>query len=406
MLKVIFSNNKLLFAALILSALVFLMIFAFTLHYADSESSALDDKVTNYLNQISSMSAFSVNTKDYESVQDDLQPFCKNREIAYIKVYDENNNSIFQCDNGISSVVSKKGELKVGGFISGYYEIGVSDLRVHEKAKKILNALIAANMFNLWNYNTDLIVKSTASFFRDKDITSLEIVDAAGYSIAKYNRRYPEGTTFRFSENIDYRGKTIGTVHISLSDYRMKLYSKNFNILKYFSVLACSIILMFIPFLVLRIKSNYINAYKRYINREKTFDVLKEQKKFPSWKITETTREKIISTIEYINNNYNRNISREGLAEMVGINPDNLGRYFKLYTGTKLIDYIYGLRIDKAANDIVHTDKSICQVANDCGFDHLGTFYRVFNKHMKITPADFRRISLEQKASSRISKNE
>ena len=94
--------------------------------------------------------------------------------------------------------------------------------------------------------------------------------------------------------------------------------------------------------------------------------------------------------IEYLNENFTFEISREGLAALLDINPDNLGRIFKKYTGKKLSDYINELRIKDAALKLTNTDDNIVNIAFSVGFESLSTFNRVFLKIMKITPTGYR----------------
>lgn len=106
--------------------------------------------------------------------------------------------------------------------------------------------------------------------------------------------------------------------------------------------------------------------------------------------VTESTVEKIKNAIEYINNNYISDISREGLAAWLDINPDNLGRIFKKYTGKKISDYINELRIKNSADKLKNTDDAVIDIAFSVGFESLSTFNRVFYKIMKTTPTRYR----------------
>jgi serine/threonine protein kinase/YesN/AraC family two-component response regulator len=103
-------------------------------------------------------------------------------------------------------------------------------------------------------------------------------------------------------------------------------------------------------------------------------------------------KEKLLKVIEYINENYTSDISREGLAAYINIHPDNLGRYFKLFFGKKISDYINELRIKETAKMLKETDKSITQIALSVGFEGINTFNRVFYKIMGTTPKNYRKL--------------
>jgi AraC-like DNA-binding protein len=102
--------------------------------------------------------------------------------------------------------------------------------------------------------------------------------------------------------------------------------------------------------------------------------------------------EKILMAIEYIDNNYTSEISREGLAAKVGMHHDNLGKYFKLYSGKKMNDYINELRVKKAAQMLKETDEKINDIAYAVGFRSMGTFNKVFYQFMKVAPVHYRKM--------------
>ncbi len=101
--------------------------------------------------------------------------------------------------------------------------------------------------------------------------------------------------------------------------------------------------------------------------------------------------EKIQKAVEYIHQNYAYEISREGLASHIGLHHDNLGRYFKLYQGKKMSDYINELRIKEAARKLQETDEKIIDIAFSVGFGSLRTFNKSFREIMNISPAYYRK---------------
>lgn len=115
--------------------------------------------------------------------------------------------------------------------------------------------------------------------------------------------------------------------------------------------------------------------------------------KYPERKALQSPliNEKIQKAVEYIDQNYAYEISREGLASHIGLHHDNLGRYFKLYQGKKMSDYINELRIKEAARKLRETDEKIIDIAFSVGFGSLRTFNKSFREIMKISPAYYRK---------------
>jgi serine/threonine protein kinase/AraC-like DNA-binding protein len=110
------------------------------------------------------------------------------------------------------------------------------------------------------------------------------------------------------------------------------------------------------------------------------------------WIITPAIENKMFRAVAYLRENYRFNISREGLAGLLEINSDNLGRYFRLFTGEKFGDYINRLRVEDAAKKLRETDETIINIAFSVGFENISTFNKVFIKYIKTTPTNYRKL--------------
>ncbi|MGL4370130.1 MAG: helix-turn-helix transcriptional regulator, partial [Spirochaetota bacterium] len=111
------------------------------------------------------------------------------------------------------------------------------------------------------------------------------------------------------------------------------------------------------------------------------------EKKFPS---VSADDERIVKVVEYIKENFRYDISREGLASLAGLHPDNLGKMFKIYTGRKIGDFINGLRIEEAMDKLAHEDIPVIDIAFVVGFESLRTFNRAFSAYAGVSPSEYR----------------
>lgn len=90
-------------------------------------------------------------------------------------------------------------------------------------------------------------------------------------------------------------------------------------------------------------------------------------------------------------------MGREGLpnvryfAEKVFLSPNYFGDLIKKETGKTPQDYIQAKIIDTAKEMLLGTDKTVCQIADDLGFQYSQHFNRLFKKNVGMTPNEYRK---------------
>lgn len=99
---------------------------------------------------------------------------------------------------------------------------------------------------------------------------------------------------------------------------------------------------------------------------------------------------RVTKIYEYINNNYQENISLDSLAELVGMTPTALSRFFKLRSGKTLSNYIIELRLGHATRLLADTTNSISEICYLSGFSNISNFNRIFKQRKNFTPSEFR----------------
>lgn len=96
--------------------------------------------------------------------------------------------------------------------------------------------------------------------------------------------------------------------------------------------------------------------------------------------------------ISYVHENY---LSLQGIGEIATtfyITPSHLCRTFKKQTGYTPIQYINILKIQHACSLLHDTNKSITDIALDCGFNSTMYFCKTFKGILNITPTEYRKI--------------
>ncbi len=92
----------------------------------------------------------------------------------------------------------------------------------------------------------------------------------------------------------------------------------------------------------------------------------------------------------YIRLNYDRPITAAKIAGAVGYNPDYLGRIYHKAYGCTLTEAIHRRRIRVACQYLLDSQITIEQVAQKCGFNDPDYFRRIFQRHMQISPGNYR----------------
>ncbi|MGL1891811.1 MAG: helix-turn-helix domain-containing protein [Spirochaetaceae bacterium] len=107
------------------------------------------------------------------------------------------------------------------------------------------------------------------------------------------------------------------------------------------------------------------------------------------YNISPSLENKLEKIILFIRENYTFSISREDLAETVGVNPNYLSSLFNIYTGKRINEYINDIRLKRASELLTLQNDSVTDVAFSSGFESLTTFNRLFKKKFDCTPKDY-----------------
>ena len=105
---------------------------------------------------------------------------------------------------------------------------------------------------------------------------------------------------------------------------------------------------------------------------------------------------KIADVIKYINKNYDSEITLDNACKIIGISKYYFCRLFKELCGSSFTEYLNFVRLNYVEKALYSTDKSISEIALDCGFTSIQYFNRVFKKHKKCTPSDYRKLMIEE----------
>lgn len=100
---------------------------------------------------------------------------------------------------------------------------------------------------------------------------------------------------------------------------------------------------------------------------------------------------KIYSITSYIHTHYGDDLSLEFFAQKHYISSCYLSHQFKDVTGFTLTDYIQMTRVRNVQSLLINTRIPITEAAARCGFSSFSQFNRVFQKHIGMSPSQYRK---------------
>ena len=99
-----------------------------------------------------------------------------------------------------------------------------------------------------------------------------------------------------------------------------------------------------------------------------------------------------IRLISYIDQHLSEHITLELLSEVVHFNKSYLTERFKDIWGIPPMKYVNWVRIEKAKELLVKTDKSVTAIAEETGFSSIHYFSRYFKEKEHMTPQKYRAV--------------
>ena len=97
------------------------------------------------------------------------------------------------------------------------------------------------------------------------------------------------------------------------------------------------------------------------------------------------------SVVDFIKSNLGTTLRTEPLAEQAGMSCDQLDRRMKRVFRLSTKKFIMKSRLEEATRLLVNSDRSLVEVATDCGFADQSAFTRHFRAAVQVTPAVYRK---------------
>ena len=103
---------------------------------------------------------------------------------------------------------------------------------------------------------------------------------------------------------------------------------------------------------------------------------------------------RLAPVINYISEHYCEKIYIDDLAAMINVSPDYFTKMFKDSIGRTPIEYINGLRVNRAMLLLFNTKNSMADIADEIGFCNSNYFHKIFKQYMNQSPLQYRKSTI------------
>jgi AraC-like DNA-binding protein len=101
----------------------------------------------------------------------------------------------------------------------------------------------------------------------------------------------------------------------------------------------------------------------------------------------------INKVVNRITDNLAEPLSMSDAAEQMGMAESRFSRFFRKATGNNYTDFVNRIRINRACQLLMESDKLVTDICYEVGFNNVANFNRRFLDAKGTTPSDFRRQS-------------
>lgn len=102
------------------------------------------------------------------------------------------------------------------------------------------------------------------------------------------------------------------------------------------------------------------------------------------------THYQVKKALDFIEENYQKDISLDEISEKLNISSYYFSKLFKEQQGEGFVEYLTRRRIDKAKEMLLDPEKSIKEVGIACGYGDPNYFSRIFKKSTGMTPSEYK----------------
>ncbi|MCM3439422.1 helix-turn-helix domain-containing protein [Metabacillus halosaccharovorans] len=325
---------------------------------------ASEEVVSNHFNVI------SVNTES-----SDIVLICNLKEETDVKeLYVELPKILNGANQQIMYYTNLSVTIGIGNFVSTIGDVGAS----YQEALKSLELKAYkghGSIVTSWNYSTNTKINTTI-FNKRKEIEEniyralkgadfKRVVDELEgfFTFLRKFESYPysliQHTVLEFLTTMEQKKLEFGCKQTFMQDFSL-LYKK------------------VVEFETLKQLEKWTNHYMSEL-----ISSLEKELKQETPDITE-------QIMDYIEVNYNKEISLNGIADKLSLDPAYISRLFKQKVGMNFMEYLISLRLSSAKELLKNGTLTVKEIGQLIGYENPHSFIRIFKKYEGITPGKYR----------------
>jgi AraC-like DNA-binding protein len=105
----------------------------------------------------------------------------------------------------------------------------------------------------------------------------------------------------------------------------------------------------------------------------------------------ETGNDQVNALVNRITRDHAQPLSAAELAAELGMSESRFSRFFRRATGNTFTDFVNRVRVNRAGQLLMETDRQVTHICYEVGFNNVANFNRRFLEIKGVTPSEFRR---------------
>ena len=143
-------------------------------------------------------------------------------------------------------------------------------------------------------------------------------------------------------------------------------------------------------------RRSYVNLIRLYV-AEIVIRLSRKLEAEEENRITPAQKQLVMETVRYIEQNYSIKINADEIASKLFFNKNYISRLFRKETGLSIHEFVRNIRMKETCKRLENTNDTISDIASDCGFNDMKSFYQMFKAYTGKTPKAYRDSSAREK---------